>query len=413
MNITAFLKRALVIVALSAACTVTTFAADPNLSQAQAQALSPNPPVVANKPNAPPTLIPPAPDIDAKGFVLMDADSGRILAQKDMDTKLEPASLTKLMTLYVASEALVQGQIKLTDTTRVSENAWRRGGSRMFLKLGTEVPVQNLIDGIIVASGNDACVTIAEYIAGNEDSFAHLMNMTAKQLGMKDSHYVDSTGLPKPDHYSTPHDLALLTRALINNFPQYYPWYKQKWLTWNGIRQPNRNRLLWRDPSVDGLKTGHTEDAGFCLISSAKRQNMRLIAVVMGASSDEGRSNDSEALLNWGFRFYDTYLLYKANTPITTQRIWLGGEKQVAFGLTNDLYVTIPVGQYDHLKAKMDIKPTLKAPIKKGESYGDVVVMLNDKSVATAPLLALQDDPKGGLWTRFTDHVALMFKGWL
>jgi len=407
------LKRTLMVgvAVLSSFCITSSFASDKNLSQAQSQALSANPPT-ANKPSLPPTLIPPAPDINAKGYVLMDANSGRIIAEKNMHKKLQPASLTKLMTLYVASEALAQGQIKLTDKARVSESAWRRGGSRMFLKLGSHVPVKDLIDGIIVASGNDACVTMAQYIAGNEKSFAHLMNMTAKQLGMKDTHYVDSTGLPKPGHYSTPYDLALLTRALINNFPQYYGFYKQKWITWNGIRQPNRNRLLWRDPSVDGLKTGHTKEAGFCLISSAHRHNMRLISVVMGAPTDEGRSNESQSLLNWGFRFYDSYLLYKANTPITTQRIWLGKEKNVTFGLAKDLYVTIPAGQYPHLKAKMDIKPTLKAPIQKGQTYGDIVVTLNDKTVATAPLLALQSDPKGSVWSRMTDHIALMFKGW-
>lgn len=362
-------------------------------------------------PSQPPLIIPSPPRINAKAYVLMDANSGAILAEKDMNEKLPPASLTKLMTLYVVSQALAQGQIRLDDKVPVSKEAWSRGGSRMFLKEGSYVTVRELIEGIIVASGNDACVAIAQYIGGNEKSFAELMNQTAKRLGMKDSNFVDSTGLPRPDHYVTPYDLAILTRALINNFPQYYGWYKQKWIQYNKIKQPNRNRLLWRDPSVDGLKTGHTKAAGYCLIASALRHQMRLISVVMGTPSDAARSNDSQALLNWGFRYYRTYEFFKANTPITESRVWLSKQKKIALGLKQNLYVTIPSGQYKAVKARIKMQPRLYAPIMKGRAYGQIEIRLKGKTIATAPLVALNNDPRGGWFSRSLDHIELFFKG--
>lgn len=358
----------------------------------------------------PPLIIPSPPRINAKAYVLMDANSGAILAQKNMNEKLPPASLTKLMTLYVASQALAQGQIRLDEKVRVSKEAWSRGGSRMFLKEGSYVTVRELIEGIIVASGNDACVAIAQYIGGNEISFAQLMNQTAQRLGMKDSHFVDSTGLPRPGHYATAYDLALLTRALINNFPQYYGWYKQKWIRYNKIKQPNRNRLLWRDPSVDGLKTGHTDAAGYCLIASARRHNMRLISVVMGTPSDTARSNDSQSLLNWGFRYYRTYKLFNANTPVIKSRVWLAQQKEVEFGLTRDLYITVPSGQYKSIKATIKIQPKLRAPIIKGQAYGKIEINLKGKIIATAKLVALNGDARAGWFSRSIDHIELFFK---
>jgi D-alanyl-D-alanine carboxypeptidase (penicillin-binding protein 5/6) len=327
-----------------------------------------------------------------------------------MNEKLPPASLTKLMTLYVTSEALAQGQIQLDDKVRVSKEAWSRGDSRMFLKEGSYVTVRELIEGIIVASGNDACVAISQYIGGNEQNFVRLMNQTAKRLGMKDTHFVDSTGLPRPGHYSTAYDLALLTRALINNFPQYYGWYKQKWITYNNIKQPNRNRLLWRDPSVDGLKTGHTNAAGYCLISSAKRNGMRLISVMMGTPSDTARSNDSQALLNWGYRYYHTYKLFKANTPLTKARVYLAKQKEIELGITRDLYVTIPSGQYKFIKAKIAIQPKLKAPVIKGHTYGHIQVYLKGNLIAKVLLVALSGDPLAGWFSRSIDHIELFFK---
>jgi D-alanyl-D-alanine carboxypeptidase (penicillin-binding protein 5/6) len=392
---------------------MTSALADTNLLKSQAKALQPSAQALATPTPQPaqPLIVPAPPNINSTGYVLMDANSGKILAQKNMNKELQPASTTKLMTLYIAEQTLAQGQIQLTDKVRVSKTAWSRGGSRMFLKLGDLVSVQKLIEGIIVASGNDACTALAEYIAGNEKSFANLMNQTAARLGMKNTHYDDSTGLPRPDHYSTPYDLALLARHVINDYPQYYYFYKQKWIKYNGIRQPNRNRLLWREPGVDGLKTGHTKAAGYCLITSGVQHGMRLISVVMGTPSDAARANDSQALLNWGFRFYKTYKLYGANQSITTPRVYLGTNKQVAMGLQQDLYVTIPAGEYNLLKANMEITPKLKAPITKGQPYGTINVTLAGKAVASASLVALQDDPVGGAWTRMTDHVSMFIKG--
>lgn len=365
-----------------------------------------------SQPKNAPTITPPAPDIDAKGFVLMDAQSGNIIAQKNMNKRMQPASLTKMMTLYVVSEALQSGRIHLDDKVRISEKAWRMGGSRMFVKQGSMVSVHDLIRGVIVDSGNDACTALAEYVAGNESMFAQMMNQAAHQLAMNGTHYVDSTGLPRPDHYSTPHDMALLARAIVTHFPEYYGWYKQKWFKYNNIRQPNRNRLLWRDTAFDGIKTGHTKSAGYCLVSSGIRNDTRLISVVMGAPTDAARANDSQALLNYGFRFFETHKLFSANQSLSSPRVWLGKTKQVNMGLTHDLYITIPVGNYSKLKAEMVLQPKLTAPIEAGQSYGKVNVTLNGKPVISTPLVALQDDPRGGMWTRMTDHIALFFKGW-
>jgi len=323
---------------------------------------------------------------------------------------MPPASLTKLMTLYLVSQALAQGQIKLTDTAHISEKAWRTGGSRMFIKAGSDVSVQDLIDGVIVASGNDACVALAQFVGGNETTFTNMMNQTAERLGMSNTHFVDSTGLPDPQHYTTPYDMALLTRALITHFPQYYGLYKQKWIKYNGIKQPNRNRLLWRDPTVDGLKTGHTETAGFCLIASASRNNMRLITTVMGASTDESRTNDAEALLNWGFRFYHSHQLFEANKTIVTPRVWLGKKSMVKLGLAEPLVVTIPTGSYAQLKPIVNIQSQLKAPIQKDHVYGSLDVLLNNNIIVKAPLVALEDDPAGNIFSRMMDHLIMVFK---
>jgi len=272
------------------------------------------------------------------------------------------------------------------------------------------VTVQDLIDGVIVASGNDACVALAQYVGGNEKTFASMMNQAAQQLGMKNTHFVDSTGLPDPQHYTTSYDLSLLTRAIITRFPQDYTWYKQKWITYNGIKQPNRNRLLWRDPTADGLKTGHTQEAGFCLIGSAVRNNMRLIAVVMGASTDEARSSDTEALLNYGFRFYQSHQLFEANKTLATPRVWMGQNDTVKLGLAQPLVVTIPTGSYAQLQPKVNINQHLKAPIKKGETYGSLDVSLNGNTIASAPLVAMDSDPVGNIFSRLWDHIMMMFK---
>lgn len=383
------------------------------INNAQTQTLQANLPTAttaAIKPTEP-LIIPAAPKIDASAYALMDANSGKIIASKNLDKRFPPASLTKLMTLYIVEKALGQGQVQLTDKVHISNNAWKQGGSRMFVKLNSSVPVQKLMEGIIVASGNDASTALAEYIGGNVSTFVDTMNQTAASIGMKNTHYMNPTGLPMPNHYSSAGDLAILAQHVINNYPQYYQFYKEKWISFNSIRQPNRNRLLWRDPSVDGLKTGHTSEAGYCLISSADRHGMRLISVVMGTPTDEARASSSDALINWGFHFYKTYKIYAANQAITSPRIFLGTEKNVAFGLTKDLYITIPTGEYSMLKANMQLQPKLKAPISKGQAYGTINITLAGKPIASAPLVALQDDPIGGAWTRMTDHLSMFIKG--
>lgn len=354
-----------------------------------------------------PTLTPTSPRIDAKGYVLIDANSGKVLASQNSDQRMPPASLTKMMTSYIISKALREGRIHLDDAVRISEKAWRTGGSKMFVKVGTTVPVRDLMQGIIVDSGNDACVAMAEHVAGTEESFVSLMNQQAALLGMKNTHYMDSTGMPNPQHYTTPQDIAILARALAQDFPEDYKWYSQKWFTYNGIKQPNRNRLLWRDPTVDGIKTGHTDEAGFCLVASGLRNGTRLISVVMGAPTDATRAEGSQSLLNYGFRFFETRKLYAAGTVLSQSRIWMGKQKNIPVGVSSDFYVTIPTGQYAHLKASMDAPPQLKAPVSSGQALGEINVTLNGEKIASAPLVALQSDPVGGLWVRMNDGIAL------
>jgi D-alanyl-D-alanine carboxypeptidase (penicillin-binding protein 5/6) len=356
-----------------------------------------------------PITTPSMPNINASGYILMDANSGKIIAEKNSDARLAPASLTKLMTMYVISNAIKNGNIHLDDKVRISEKAWRTGGSRMFVKVNDEVPVRNLLQGIVVASGNDASVAMAEYIAGTEDAFASLMNTQAQVIGMKNSHFVDSNGLPNPNHYSTAHDLALLAQAIIKNFPEDYQLYSEKWFAYNNIRQPNRNRLLWRFQYADGLKTGHTEEAGYCLVGSAMKDGTRLISVVMGAPNDSVRTEDSIRLLTYGFRFFETHKLYSGSTPLMQARVWKGAEKEVAMGVARDFYVTIPSGQYKNIQANMQLNEPIKAPVMKGQAYGELKVTLNGQLIATEPLVALQDDKKGGIWRSMTDSLNFSF----
>lgn len=354
---------------------------------------------------AKPVINPAAPNIDVKSYILMDADSGKILAEKDSDLRLPPASLTKLMTMYVISDALKNGTIHQNDKVRISEKAWKTGGSRMFVKVNDEVPVQELLKGIVIASGNDAAVAMAEHLAGTESAFADLMNTYAQQLGMKNSHFVDSNGLPNSNHYASAHDLAILARAIITQFPEDYKLYSEKWFAWNNIRQPNRNRLLWHFPEADGLKTGHTGEAGFCLVGSAKKDGTRLISVVMGAKSDQARTEDSIRLLTYGFRFYETHKLYSASAAVTTARVWKGQNKEIQLGLAKDLFVTMPAGQYKNIQAKFTLNDPLKAPIKKDQPCGTLTITLNDQVLATEPLIALSNNARGNLWRSMSDSI--------
>lgn len=355
------------------------------------------------------TMTPSTPTLNASAYILMDANSGKIIAEKNSDTRMPPASLTKLMTMYVVSNALKNGNIHLNDKVRISEKAWRTGGSRMFVKVNDEVLVRDLLQGIVVASGNDASVAMAEYVGGTEEAFTSLMNTQAQLIGMKNSHFVDSNGLPNPNHYSTAHDLALLTQAIIKNFPEDYKLYSEKWFSYNNIRQPNRNRLLWRFQYADGLKTGHTQEAGFCLVGSALKDGTRLVSVIMGAPSDSARTEDSIRLLTYGFRFFETHKLYGGGTALTQARVFKGSQKEVGLGLTHDFYVTVPSGQYKNIRATLQLNEPLKAPIVKGETCGMLKIVLNGQVIASEPLIALANNSKGGIWRSLSDSLHFSF----
>ena len=376
-----------------------------------------NPPITKDTIHSPsvntnPLITPTSPTLNAKAYILIDVNSGKIIAEKNSDEKLPPASLTKMMTLYVISSALRNEQIHLSDPVRISQEAWKIGGSRMFVKEGQQVSVEELLKGIIVDSGNDACVAMAEHLGGSEGGFTQVMNSQAKNLGMSHSNFTDSTGLPNKEHYTSARDLAILGRALINDFPQYYHWYKQKWFTFNGIRQPNRNRLLWRDTQVDGLKTGHTNEAGFCLVSSAKHNNMRLLSVVLGSPTETARADDSERLINYGFRFFETHKLYKKETKITEIPLYKGKTDKMTVGLVDDQYITIPSGQYQRLSISTKVPKYVQAPLKKGDKIGDLIIQFDNNVIATQPLYALQSADQGGLFSRMKDSIRLTFKRW-
>jgi len=355
------------------------------------------------------TITPGTPTIDAKGYILIDADSGKILAENNSNEHMAPASLTKLMALYIISSALKNGSVHSDDKVRISTKAWKTDGSRMFVKAGDEVPLKDLLQGVIVASGNDATVALAEYIAGTEEAFTDMMNFQAKNLGMLNSHFVDSTGLPNPEQYSSPHDLAILAQAITKNFPEDYRLFSQKWFIYNGIRQPNRNRLLWRFQYADGLKTGHTTDAGFCLVSSAVNNNTRLISVIMGAPSDQVRTEDSIRLLTFGFRFFETHKLYKTNSPVIQARVWKGQLKETPLGLKDDLYITVPTGSYKHILAKIHLKNPIQAPITQGQTIGTLEITLGNQVLASRPLIALKANAPGGFWRRLSDSFSYSF----
>ena len=340
----------------------------------------------------------------------MDYDSGYIITSQNADERMEPASLTKMMSSYVISSELKKGTLALDEKVKISEKAWRMPGSRMFVEVGSSVTVEQLLRGMIIQSGNDATVALAQHVAGSEDAFASMMNQHAERLGMVNTHFVNSTGLPHADHYTTAHDLAILARALIRDFPEHYEWYSEREYKYNKIKQKNRNDLLWRDSSVDGIKTGHTESAGYCLVASAKRKNMRLISVVLGTHSEKARANESQKLLTYGFRFFETHRLYTAHEPLTTVRVWKGDTEQLPLGLNEDLYVTIPRGQYKNLDANMSINAEITAPVQDGQNLGTVNIRLGDQSYAERRLVALQAVQPGGFMHRLIDAVKLKFQ---
>ena len=367
-----------------------------------------------NDPAIPPELIalaPGVPEIDARSYLMVDFQSGEELAGLNPGMKVEPASITKLMTAYIIYQELGKGTVKLEDEVLVSEKAWKMEGSRMFVELGKKVQFEKLLHGMIVQSGNDAAMALVEHVAGSEEAFVKRMNETAASLGMKDTHYMNATGWPAKDHYTTARDIVKLAAALINEFPEYYKIDSEKEYTYNNIKQQNRNKLLWRDPSVDGMKTGHTDSAGFCLVASAKRDNMRLISVMLGTKSDDARADFSQKLLEYGFRTFETHKLYDAGAVLDKVRVWKGDKTEVPAGITNDLFVSIVKGRYDQLKGGMQLDKGIDAPIKRGDALGKIIITDQEtgKVVKQTPLLALDDVAEGGWWRSMVDSVQKLF----
>lgn len=359
---------------------------------------------------ASPIFTPAAPTVAASSYLLMDFNSGRILAEKDPDKRVAPASLTKIMTVYVVFKELKAGHLSLDEKVTISQNAWETGGSKMFVEVNKQVAIEDLLQGVVIQSGNDASVALAEHVAGSEQTFATMMNEQAARLGMVNTHFENSMGLPTDNHYSSARDLAILAQALIKEFPEYYRWDAQKEFTYNGITQQNRNQLLWRDPSVDGIKTGFTDDAGYCMVASAKREDMRLISVVMGTASANARANESQSLLNYGFRFFETHRLYEANTSLGEARVRKGEASKVAVGLADEVYVTAPRKHFAELKAETQIDKAVMAPLNQGDTVGNLTITLAGETILTKPLVAMQSVAQGSLFRRLYDAAMGFFE---
>ncbi|MCM2130833.1 D-alanyl-D-alanine carboxypeptidase family protein [Larsenimonas rhizosphaerae] len=361
-------------------------------------------PVADPRPNVA-NFVPSPPELNAKSWVLMDARNGKILVQHDAETRLPPASLTKMMTAYIAEYEMDHGRLSPNDTVRISENAWRTGGSRMFVKVGSQVPVKDLMQGIVVQSGNDATVAMAEHIAGSTSSFADLMNQHAQRMGLQNTHFKNPTGLPDDEHYSTAADLATIAQHIIKDFPDHYKLYSEKYFTWNGIRQPNRNLLLWRDARVDGLKTGHTDAAGFCLVASGKENGTRLISVVMGTGSENARAQESEKLLSYGFRYFKTQKVYDQGAVLKKVRVWGGASNELSAGVDHDVFLTLSSQGNTALNARININKDIDAPITKGQQVGTIDIVQNGSVIHQEPLVALNDIDEGSFFKRIWDKV--------
>ncbi len=357
-------------------------------------------------------LIPSPPQLSAKAWVLLDATTGQVIAEEDSHQHLPPASLTKLMTVYVATRDIQAGRLKVDDKVTVSEHAWRTEGSRMFLDPRSQVSIHDLLQGIVIDSGNDASVALAEHIAGSEESFASLMNATAQRLGLHDSHFMNPTGLPDPEHFSSPYDMALLARAIILDESAYYELYAKKYFTWNGIRQPNRNLLLWRDHTVDGLKTGHTEAAGYCMVTSAQRDGRRLITAVFGSTSLNNRAADTQKLLTYGFRFFENQTFDKANVALGTPTVWEGERSTLPVGVSQDVVLTRPKGQHEP-QQRLVLDEPLVAPIAQGDVVGRLELVDGERILQTRPLVALAAVEQGGWWSRWPQHLYRLVLHWL
>jgi D-alanyl-D-alanine carboxypeptidase (penicillin-binding protein 5/6) len=353
---------------------------------------------------------PTPPAVKARAYILQDYDSGRVLVEVNADEQVEPASLTKMMTVYVALAQLADGKFRMDDSVPISKKAWKMGGSKMFIEVGKQVPFEDLLKGVIIQSGNDASVALAEFVAGDESAFADLMNQYARQLGMTNTNFVNASGLPQPDHYSTARDMANLAAALIRDFPVHYPLHAVRAYTWNNIKQYNRNPLLTRDDSVDGVKTGHTVSAGYCLVASAKQGDMRLVSSLMGSASEDARLTETQALLRYGFRFFETNRVYESGVPITRVRVWQGQSEQLETGIADDLYLTVPRGEFRKLTTGIVVEEKILAPVRAGQQLGVVSISLDGEAIAQRPLVALAEMPEGGLWRRMSDYVKLWFE---
>ena len=355
-------------------------------------------------------VMPDPPAIAADGYILMDADTLKILAEDNSREPLPPASLAKIMTGYVVAVELEAGRIDAADDVTVSVNAWQTPGSRMFVREGTTVVLEDLLRGMVIQSGNDASVALAEFVAGGEDAFADMMNQHAALLGISGSRFANATGLPHDDQYTTARDMAILTQQLIRRFPDHYALYSERSFKYNGIEQPNRNRLLWRDRTVDGVKTGYTKDAGYCLVASAERDGMRLISAVMGAASDAVRVRESQKLLSFGFRYFETHRLYDAEAPLKTSEVRYGSLNEVSMGVPVAIYVTIPRGRYHDIEATLDIPAALEAPIAKGDEVGELRVSLDGETLATSPLIAREAVAELGFFAHFFEGIYFFFR---
>jgi len=356
-----------------------------------------------------PQIIPRPPQINATSYILMDAATGTVLVEGEADVQLAPASLTKIMTTYVADNELAAGNISLDDEVHISVKAWRAEGSKMFIQEGTKVRLEDILRGIIIQSGNDASIALAEHIAGSEDAFADMMNQYAKKIGLSNSYFLNSSGLPDPNHVMSARDLATLARAVITEYPEAYKMYSEREFTYNNIRQPNRNTLLFTDRNVDGMKTGFTDDAGYCLVASSVRDGMRLITVVMGATSADSRAVETSKLLTYGFRFYETHQLFDGNEVLGNSQVWSGKTNSVDVGVQEPLLVTIPRGQAAQLQTTLELEPTLKAPISAGQVLGKAVISLGNEVFYDGPVVALQDVEQGSLFKRLMDWLQLFF----
>jgi serine-type D-Ala-D-Ala carboxypeptidase (penicillin-binding protein 5/6) len=359
------------------------------------------------------SLVPKAPKLNLSSYILIEASTNTVIAEFNSDNQIAPASMTKVMSGYVIADQIVNGSISLDDKVLISEKAWKTGGSKMFIEAGKKVSVKDLLSGIIIQSGNDATIAMAEYVAGSEEGFVDFMNAYASELGLTNSLFQNSTGFTDPNHFTSAKDLAKLTQALINNFPDHYATYKEKEFTFSGIRQLNRNKLLWRDDSVDGVKTGHTDSAGFCLISSAQRNDMRLIAVVAGSVSENERLTASQRLLEYGFRFYATQKLVSQEIKVTTAKVWGGTTNEVALGSTKDIYLTLPRSEFKNIKANYQFNNNLQAPIEIGQMIGSIEFTSNDRIVLSAPLVAIEAIEAKGffgtLWSRLVYWITSLF----